>query len=74
MSIEKNCVKRKHFNSNLSQIMYIDTAVVAKNSVVSCLTSIFDLSILKMKILHSKISFKVAEYDDSVLFFSGRSI
>ena len=74
MSIEKNCVKRKHFNSNLSQIMYIDTAVVAKNSVVSCLTSIFDLSNLKMKILHSKIRFKVAEYDDSVLFFSGRSI
>ena len=47
MSIKKNCVKRKYFNSNLypiNVIICIDQRLAVKNSVVSCLTSIFDLS------------------------------
>ena len=49
--------------------MYLSTFAF-KNSGISCMASMFDLSNPKMKIQHVKNRFKVAKYDRSVQFDS----
>ena len=50
---------------NISTPIYVECRLAVKNAGVSCLASIFDLSNLKMKIMHADNRFKVVRYDDS---------
>ena len=45
-------------------IIFADQSFAVKNSGVSCLTSIFDLTNPIMKIQHAKTAFKFARFDD----------
>ena len=76
MGIAGKCVQRKYSTSQLqfmlNAIIFISESFVNKNSFVSCLTcltSILDLSNLKLKIQHEKISSRLQDMTHHILFF-----
>ena len=76
MSIEQKMCKVKIFQlqSISNAMIYIDKRFVVKNSGISCLALIFNLSNPRTTVLHVKIRFKVAICDESYTVFFARSI
>ena len=54
-------------------IIYVDQRFEVKNSGISCLTLIFNLSNPRMTILLKTNGFKFARYDESCIVFFGSS-
>ena len=76
MNIEQKLCKEKIFQlkSMPNTIRCIDKRFEVKNSGISCLALIFNLSNPRMTILHPKKWFQVAKYDESLPFFFHRPI
>ena len=66
--------KKFQLQSMSNVIICIDKRFAVKNSDVSCLALIFNLSIPIMTILQTKNWFKVARHDESYTFFFSRSV
>ena len=58
----------------MQQHVLIIKRFAGKNSGISCLALIFNLSNPRMKILHAKKWFKIARYDESYTTFFERLI
>ena len=76
MNIEQKLCKEKIFQlkSMSNAIRCIDKRFKVKNSGISCLALIFNLSSPRMTILHPKKWFQVAKFDESLPFFFHRLI
>ena len=76
MNIEQKLCKEKIFQlkSMPNAIRCIDKRFEVKNSGISCLALIFNLSSPRMTILHPKKWFQVAKFDESLPFFFHRLI
>ena len=74
MGIKQKCGERNFSNSKLcplsNAITCVDQSLAVKNTVASCLTSILDLSNLKMKIQHAKNLLKLSSFEVSYTTFS----
>ena len=71
--LSKNCIKRKSLNPDLMSkvLTCLNIMFAVKMPGISCLALIFNLSNLRIKILHSEIWLKVVKYMTShTLFFS----
>ena len=73
MSIEENVCKEKKFHTSTPIYVQCDKLYrqrfAVKNSGMCCLALIFNLSYLRMTILHAKNRLKVAKHDESYTFF-----
>ena len=77
MSIEENVCKEKKFHTSTPIYVQCDKLYrqrfAVKNSGMCCLALIFNLSYLRMTILHAKNRLKVAKHDESFTVFLMRS-